>query len=394
MSCKVVVLSGTVMKRSVRDFSHLLRWALKDGAPVPRTEHEIAEWADCLDERVCELDRRDPGALALLCPDVADATLEDVRRGFRDRLLQTEGVVAVVGGGEDCNASLYLRALPFKVKPITDQHFEKLRRTAMTPDDWPLSQAVDIYRHSLELALGFHQIWVPRPPQDWRDARREWFCFVRETLSRSRTLDSPLEVANAVRGGRINDNGLLEAWKKIEPSYIIKTAPIWHDDSALKTCMKWMAEEPGLVWTEHKEFAFKLSELSGAPYYGARGLTPAGKFIDDADPKSSAIASIDANREGRNLQSKWSRMLFTSPPASSDIWQQSIGRLHRSGQEADEVQVDILMGCGEHHRAVLRAIQNAESVRDTTGAASKLLEAEVDWPDEDEVALFSGARWR
>ena len=37
---RFVALSGTVMKKSLMDFAHVLRWCLKDGAPVPKTVEE------------------------------------------------------------------------------------------------------------------------------------------------------------------------------------------------------------------------------------------------------------------------------------------------------------------------------------------------------------------
>jgi hypothetical protein len=76
------------------------------------------------------------------------------------------------------------------------------------------------------------------------------------------------------------------------------------------------------------------------------------------------------------------------------VWQQMLGRTHRPGQIADEVEVDVLLGCKEHANAWRRALSAAEAIRDTTGADSKLLLADVDWPSEDEIAGYAGARWR
>ncbi len=59
-----VAMSGTMIKNSVRDFAHLLRWSLgPENAPIPMAEGELEEWADALDERVQPLQRVRPGAL-------------------------------------------------------------------------------------------------------------------------------------------------------------------------------------------------------------------------------------------------------------------------------------------------------------------------------------------
>ena len=75
------------------------------------------------------------------------------------------------------------------------------------------------------------------------------------------------------------------------------------------------------------------------------------------------------------------------------MWQQMIGRTHRPGQQADEVEVEVLLGCLEHVNAWRRARTAAEAVRDTTGADSKLLIADVTWPSDVELASLRGARW-
>jgi hypothetical protein len=392
-----VALSGTIMRKSVRDFAHILRWCLKENAPIPKTDVEVDEWANALDEKVDELRRWEPGALLDFCTpdDIAkDPPIVAARRGFQRRLIETPGVVATVGDGERVDCSIYVKAITYAVKPITEQHFAKLRTEWLTPDDWQLMQAVDIWRHARELALGFHYIWDPRPPEDWRRARREWAAFVREVLSRSRTLDSELDVANAVDAGKL-PNDTLQAWRAIRDTFTPNTVAVWHDDSALKVCIDW-AKKPGIIWTEHALFAERLAQLSGLKYYGAKGLDADGSFIDDADPKRAAIVSLDANREGRNLQNKWARNLVVSPPEGSDVWQQFIARTHRPGQMADEVEVDVFIGCIEHANAWRKALAGAAAVRDTTGAEQKLLLADIDgaWPSEMEIATYTGSRWR
>lgn len=403
---KFVALSGTPMRKSLNNFAHILRWCLKDNSPVPRTVEETEEWALALDDKVAEESRFHPGALLKLCePEETETAANDyeaARRGFRRRLLETPGVVSVIGAGEVVHSKVRITAITYDVEPVTEHNFRKLRgdpRKAhkedfpgwLTPDDWPLSQPVDVWRHARELAIGLFYRWDPRPPQDWRNARRDWAAFVRDVLSRSRTLDSELQVAQACDAGRL-DGEALRKWRAIRDTFKPNTVAVWCDDSALNVCLKWM-KRSGLVWTEHDLFARRLAEVSGAKYYGAKGLTARGESILDAPPGVSAIASIDANREGKNLQDTWSRCLFTSLPEGADVLQQSIGRFHRTGQKAALVEVDVLVGCVEHLNAWRKALAAAQAIKDTTGADSKLLTAEIEWPDDEEIAQFSGWRW-
>ena len=393
-------LSGSVMDRSLKEFAHILRWALKLKAPVPTTNEELEEWAEALDHGLDPMARRKPGALLSLCSKEERSQYAEhvaARHGFRRRLTETPGVVATVGEGESVGCSIYVRAIRHKVAAVTEENFAKLRGDGadnpgwLLPDGTPLVSAVDVWRHAQELALGLHYEWNPRPPDEWLEARKNWHRFVRETISRSRTFDSALHVANAVDSGELQTD-TLERWRQIEPTFTPNVVPVWHDDSALKACAEWM-KTPGLVWTEHHFFAERLSEMTGAPYYGAGGFAADGQYIEAAAPGSSAIASIDANREGKNLQGIWSRCAYVCPPSSATWIEQSIARLHRPGQMADEVQVDVFLGCRENFDAICKAIEAAQAVQDMTGKKQKILMADLDLPTESEIDLIRSPRW-
>lgn len=404
-----VGMSGTIMRKSLHDFAHILRWALKDGAPIPRTEQELDEWASALDEPTpgvpgAELTQLDPGALAQLCPD-AEPTLENVRRGFRSRLVETPGVVATAGEAERVDCSLYIRAELLKVKPVTEGHFATLRGAWETPDGWPLSQGVDVWRHARELALGFHYVWDPRPPKPWMEARKNWSGFVRAVLANSRSLDSELQVAHAVSIGKLDDDGLLAKWQQIKETFKPNTIAVWHDESALEHCAAWGKKGPGIIWTEHAFFAERLARETGYPYFGESGFASDGTYIEDADCTRPIIASIRANKDGKNLQGdpsrNWrgfSRNLVVSPPEGWDVWQQAIARTHRPGQLADEVTVDVVWACREHINAWGKAIDGTIAARDTVGnddpRAFKLLLTSPELPSPEELSRLSGPRWR
>ena len=222
---------------------------------------------------------------------------------------------------------------------------------------------------------------ICRPPESWLLARREWAHACRAIISDNRRhLDSELMVRRAIEHYPWA-RPILKAWQDIEPSFTPNTVPVWLDDQALDVCARWAAESTGIVWCEHVAFAKKLAERTGLSYYGRDGLDQRTRFIDDADPQRSFIASVASNAEGRNLQA-WCRNLITSVPANGVQWEQLIGRTHREGQEADDVTFDVLYGCAEHVRALWRAKADAQYILDTTGAEQKLLIADITYPDE------------
>jgi hypothetical protein len=151
-----------------------------------------------------------------------------------------------------------------------------------------------------------------------------------------------------------------------------------------------MERERGIVWCEHVFFARRLAQLTGATYYGANGLSDSGESITVVEPGKPIIASIQANATGRNLQ-MFSSNLITSCPTSAATMEQLVGRTHRDGQEADEVTVDILLGCREHGDAFQRALDGARAAADVLGHDQKLLLSDVVMPD---ISSRRGPLWQ
>jgi len=407
-----VALSGTIMDHSILEFGHILRWCLKGRSPVPLDDGELSEWAAALDvkaPRGNEFARYDVGPLVRLAEGapgldkVTDITVR-ARLGFQNRLVTTPGIVtASEGDAERVKASIIIRGIVYaptkQAKDPTDKHFYRLRAEMKMTDDWDLTTPMEKWAHAREIALGLSYIWETRPPEEWLKPRKAWFKFVRSALKESSkfggSLDSPLQVRLAVEDGTLfGGRELLNDWLKVEESFKPITVPVWHDDIAIDTCAKWAKTRgPGIIWTEHTLFAQRLAKKTGLKYYGQHGRSADGEIIDKAPANKSVIASGSANKEGRNLQ-QFSRNLITTLEPRPGKNQQIIGRTHRTGQLADEVEVDIMIGCLEHLAAWEAIIPAAKGVRATTGAEQKILLADVTaWPKPHEVATWTGARW-
>ena len=389
---KFVGMSGTITKRSLHDFAHILRWALPpEDAPLPRWHNDLELWADALDERKGQTRRADPGALVVLCNDeerklwAQRERRRAARMAFRRRLVDTPGVVATKETPID--ASLEVRSVEPKVSPGIDDAFETLRNDFVTPDGWPIADGLAMFRHAREIALGFYYVWDPRPPQHWLIARQVWAAFVRQVLRNSRTLDSELQVRQ-----RHGDAPQCKAWIDVRDDFAPNTVPRWIDDSVVEFCASWAKRNRGIVWVEHTCFGERLSKVSGLPYYGRKGRDARGRYIEDHPEGKGFIASIASNGTGRNLQ-RWNKNLITSMPANGMQTEQLLGRTHRDGQTADEVTFDVLVSCAEHVGAFWQAMRDAQFVADLNGSPQKLLVADVDVVTADSIAFRSGARW-
>jgi len=398
---RVIALSGTFNKRSLKDFGHIALWCLGRRAPVPIERDVLLHWANALSPEADSLTVVDPGPLANIVDDDtsndnqgASISLEwdqvaVAQRAWQRRFISTPGVIA--SSGESVDVSIVATELTFPVAPITESNIARLRADMETPDGWALKQAVDVWRHAQELALGFHYVWVPRPSIPWYDARRQWAKFVRETLARSQTFDTPGQLENATLRGELGAaaSALFAAWRGWRDSFQYQKQAVWHDTTALHEAYKWTKKGPGVVWVSHSVFGRELAAKAGLPYYGEMGVNDKGQLIDHAPADKPVVASLAACGTGRNLQ-QFNRALYTCPPHGADEWEQSIARFHRPGQKADCIEISWFALCSENLRAFDRAYSDAHMIRRTMGDEQKILLADI---VRSSAATMLGPRW-
>jgi hypothetical protein len=404
-SVPFIGMTGTLITKSIRDFASAAIWALRGNAPVPLNPLTLDDWCSAMDETLDnEFSRLAPGELRRLAdPEdlAADEEIAAVRRGFRQRLRETPGVISSALEGTKVEAKLEIRPLRYDLSPSTDEHFRRLRQDRTLPDGEYVWEASQIWQHARELALGFHQVWRVPAPEAWRKARRDWFSLVREVIADTHSVDTPFDLEQACDRGSFRDGkpilprwrSVLAAWRAVRDSFTPDPVSKWHDDGALSAATDWM-KEPGIVWTKHGPFGERLAQITGAKYYRELGFAADGSFIDSADPKRPIVVSVDANKEGRNLQRKWGRNLLVTISESASENHQVIGRTHRPLVRFPVVTVDVFIGCSEHLRAWRKALGGARANRDTVGAQNKLLIADKSaWPAQHIMDSWRGPRW-
>jgi hypothetical protein len=356
-----VAMSGTISKRSIKDWAHIAQWALRDRTPVPVTWNELVEWADAIDEGVPEDKVVHPGVLEQFCNED-----ENVRQGFRRRLIETPGVVA--SKEDDLGTSLRIQRISIEVPDKIKKMLLTLRKNWETPNGDIVVNAVDLWRHAREMSLGFWYRWEPTPPRDWLDARRKWKQYVRDVLTHNRRgLDTELQVWNEAK--RDGDVPQWHDWYMVKDTYKYEVVTEWEHDFAVEWCAKW-AKEGGIIWVSHPPFGVRLAQVTGLPYFGAGDNTILNS------PSKSIIASISAHGEGKNLQ-RYSRNFVSCTPTSGKIWEQLLGRTHRKGQSVDEVTCDVLLHIEELKRSFEQARADAVYLEDTYGNRQKLNYADM-----------------
>jgi hypothetical protein len=384
-STAFVALTGTVSKRSILDFAHVAQWALRLGTPVPVDFHAVRSWANVLDERRRKDDEDEPevGALEALM-DPAELEAKDVnaaRSAFRRRFVSCPGIVTAAEPPVDL--PVIVEALSPEVPAEIRHAQQRIRDTWETPDGEIFEEAVALWRHNRELARGFCYVWDPPPPLEWKIARRAYRKAVQEILRENRRgLHVPSAVVDAIREGHYpHAVGALAEWERIRDSFVPRTRAVWLSDYAVRAVADHLAREPApaLVWVEHRELGEALATATGAPFYSREARDRRGRSIMDHH-RGHAIASIHSVKEGFDLQRQFSRLVYVAAPTTAVAVEQTIGRVRREGQPADEIRARWFLACPEDWIALDGALKDAQFTASTLGQDQAILSADFAFP--------------
>ena len=372
-------LSGTITKRSLKDYGHLADLALRNRSFMPRKYAGVTEWAEALDAQPI---RRVGALLRLASPrDVAAySRLEAARRGYRCRMVETPGVVS--SDESSCDIPLFVRWRDVHPSPAIARAFLQLQRTWTRPDGEQLIEALDFDRARREILIGGYHRWVwPNgdPNTAWLAARAQYHRLLRRWLDRRARdgLDSSALVERQLEADwrELRDQALYGAWlvwreyKHIPPP---PTEWVWICRSVLDSCLAWADEvrRGGIIWTQCVGFAQELARASGGavPYFG-QGRDAARKIHDETGDLCIA-ASIKAHGTGRNLQD-FNKSLVVGG-LSADVTEQLIGRTRRPGQTATSIEVTFLTRFREDYR---RMLEEAKYIEHTLGNKQAVLHA-------------------
>jgi hypothetical protein len=373
-----VGMTGTPFKDGLKDFAHTLCWGLKDGAPCPLDPGDIVRWDTAL---------RGKGSVRKLCIELnVPETVDDARKAFRSRLFDTPGVII----STDQFTGVPLVITRREHDAGCREALQHLAQTGERPDGWDTVDTQpdesgdgsegsgdsdnapgSTWAAARQLALGFFYTPDPEPPKLWAAARKAWFSFVRVQIQLQR-FKTELQVRKAATAGKFGKLKAWEDWERLKPTFEPSFKPVWLSDNAINYCKQW-GREPGIIWTDHRAFADRLSSETGWAWYAGGGLSVDGSLIEDARGSDTIIASRQANGTGRNLQA-WYRGLITAMPGNGRDFEQQLGRQHREGARR-AVEIEVLEGCGEHTRDIAKVLSLSNDEREIMGRQNKALTA-------------------
>jgi hypothetical protein len=404
---RVAVWSGSITSNSIKNHAHLAGWALGAGSPLPRSKEVVASWSTAIDP---SQNPADPGALfdGLIASGCCKPG-ESLYTGLRRRQCETLGVVTTSTSSADCKLEILEREAPPIPKKLQDLITQAL--AFIRPDGEELVTALQAVECACTIACGFHYRWIfPHNefPRDeplvltWLERRREFFKELRQKLKRREEhLDSPelaIRAAQRAYGQRPSDCGLPEwasqmwlPWAEIRDQVKPEADDVWLDDFLVDDAAAWAREHRGIVWFQYGPFGRRLTQKHKLPFYGAG--KDAREALLQEDGSRSILVSMDAHGTGTNgLQFKFCEQLYANLPGGVDMWEQSAGRLRRSGQPADVVKAEFYLHTRELRRRVRNALRAAYYVEGTTlmqqqilgGFAAEVFAKLDDTEDDDE----------
>lgn len=393
-SCACLLLTGTPGSDSVTQYAHLQELLHGAASPLPRPSdfwYSLNSWAEATDAHV-RGQRRPSGALSVLAGGADD--LGAVRDGIGRRVEETAGNI-YARGKEGLDCSVYVSELAHKADLSTiDIYCRSALDDEMLPDGRVFAEVYDSATILKQLGLGYCKALDPIPPEPWREARGLWASFVREVVSQEALrLDTGLQVAGAVRRGEIDDGGLYQAWRDIEPTFTPTHTTVWVTDAVVNVCADWLRSEKGLLWCPYPTMGRRVAEAAGVPFFHSRGVDPVAGSIVTYPGGTGAVLSF-SNAQGLNLQDRWHKNLFIAPPAGATILDQAIGRTVRRFQKEPTVEVSFLLTVAEHWGALNKARTAAEVDRAMgRNTASRLLMGDWTTPGAYEIMQRRGPRW-
>ena len=383
-----VMLSGTMLRRSVKDCAHLAELALRQWSPLPaagvygnRARGTLEAWGECLDVagRPAPSDWAQVEPLARfgeVDPSLRGAArVRALRAAFAERLRSAPGVV--MSGEHELGMSLEI--IPIHIEPpaAVSAAIEHVAITDETPNGEPITDDLQRWRIGRELSGGFFYVWdwPGEPDREWLEARSEWARHVRaEINARAATgYDSPALVAEKISEeiGVVRPRAIHRAWERW-------LSELWKDPPPVRTCTisDYLARDavalaesiraPVIIWYESRAMEEMLTGL--LPVFGSGSEPP-------ESPAINCACSWRAHGTGRNLQA-WHVSIVVEPPSSGAAWEQLLGRMHRPGQTADAVTCYVYQHTGPMRSALASAERAERFVRDSTGERRRLLYAD------------------
>ena len=347
----LVSMSGTILKRSILDYHHLINFATRQFSPVPERWVDATEIQDLIaDDNFNGYGNSD--FLAAVDPSMPDSRgvifIEDARALIKKLFISSPLTVLTENQSVDC--SLYIDPLisNLPIPKIVTDTITRVSETWNSPSGDEIGDYLTLTNQLAQISSGFYYrlYWAPGTPEESIYCHEMQNQFIKKVRSWIRTrhrpkLDTLGLVTTAIQNFEIHDSELLEAyklWVESTPAKLVerKQEIHWISDYKIEYTKNWVvSNKDGIIWYKWDAVGAKLKEA--LPY---ATFCPANCPIENLQKMGILICSF-GHVEGKNLQHHNNNLLFDIPTNGAQM-EQLIGRTHRQGQKGDCVNVDIM----------------------------------------------------
>lgn len=438
---RCVFTSGTMTAKSLRDYAHLLTMSLRGGSPVPFEAEQVNEWAATLDSEQSAdpssgwtkaQTRTGSGPLRPLInwsnqhfPQTQlGHDTQGFRMAFQNRLITTPGVVCAPADALGVSLVIANKKADHmsceggaQLQQITD----RLIQEWVTPggDEIEHAMLVWMWRNQLSAGIYYNQVWpdagqlaeggrmsvgqateLLEKSKVHHKALNEYHKTLRHFFSHTQHregLDTPMLIGkhlstHGAEGLGTLGKDLYDTWRRAKDLDFTgrierDSVPVRVSPYKINRAIEWAKaqETKDIVWFYHNELGQWAHEL-----FTAAGIEhaycPAGRQFDEFLTTEGAAArtagkvllcSQKAHGTGKNLQFK-ANQFFLQLPVSELDFEQTIGRTHRMGQTADEVEITTVISNEFDEMALSAILNDALYVRETMNSPRKVLIATWD----------------
>ena len=436
---RLVALSGTITSKSINDYHHLIAAALRHLSPLPMSDALATNWSYVLDPEKPGADFGRNGSASKTGPltplvdwarkhfphEEIPSGVPGFRKAYKLRLTSTPGVVAT--GDAEIGVSLTMHNDPVpKYKshpdwPAIEALMKQVEDEWISPSGDEIEEGFHKWRYLNELSSGFyyHLRWPTieelvkkglteeeaevylEQAKAHHEARQEFASNLRRWIEYKGKpgMDTPLLVtSNMANHGKKNVGAeLYRLWRAMkdlefdgmperisEPiricDYKIKHAVEW----ATKLLHKTRDKQGGIIWFHHKEMGLWMYEqlkAAGLPvvYCPSESVKKGSNDLirDPSNADKIVVAAMGGHGTGKNLQ-HFEHQFFLQFPRQADTLEQVLGRLHRNGQQADEI---IPVSCHTtdfDHQNLWACLIDSLYIHQTTGSRQKAIYASYD----------------
>ncbi len=441
---QMIAMSGTITNKSINDYWHLIQSCLKENSPLPKSAHIVRQWGQVLDakqagwnsadEQDTEGDnfRTEPvmplvrWAQKNFPEESFPSNLRGFRKAYKFRLNTAPGVV--VSADHEIGTSLLFSNKEASTKKCPDgwdklsKLMDRVQKDFEAPNGDEIDHAIHQFSWLYQLSAGFYNdLYWPTPErlslereisefeaEDLLD-RAQWHhkllqlyhSTLRKWLTRRSKpgRDTPFLVGAemASHGGKNVGSELFDAWRLAKDADFDgcperRSRPVRVCPYKIVQAADWVESEVpegrgAVLWYFHKEVGIWLTEelkrrdldVIHCPAGANDAICAVGDPEVGGKGDQLVVASIKAHHIGKNLYA-FQHQFIIQWPRSAEIAEQMVGRLHRTGQEADELVVVTNNSTDTDDLNFAACLNDSCYIHETTGVRQKLMYAAYETP--------------